>query len=80
VAELPEPYNLMVLVCGYLGIRVSEVLALLWENFNFETGILNITQVFTHGQLQDSAKSDSSEGEPPIILDTTRLRDQTYTE
>jgi integrase len=34
VEELPEPYSLMVLVCGCLGLRVSECLALKWIDFD----------------------------------------------
>jgi len=50
VEALPEPYNLMVLVCGCLGLRVSETLALKWPDFNFDDCTLFIGQVFTHGQ------------------------------
>jgi integrase len=32
VRALPEPYNLMVLVCGCLGLRVSDALALRWAD------------------------------------------------
>ena len=32
-SALPEPYNLMVLVCGCLGLRVSETLGLKWRGF-----------------------------------------------
>lgn len=36
VAELPEPYQLMVRVCGCLGLRVSETLGLKWQDFDFD--------------------------------------------
>jgi integrase len=44
---LPEPYNLMVLVCGCLGLRVSEALALRWSDINWEAATVGIAQVYT---------------------------------
>jgi integrase len=63
VNALPEPHNLMVLVSGCLGLRVSETLGLKWQDFNFDECTLNINQVFTHGQVQALPKTDAS-GEP----------------
>ena len=31
-----EPYRTMVLVAGCLGLRVSEIMALKWADFDFE--------------------------------------------
>jgi len=66
VAELPEPYNLMVLVCGCLGLRVSETIGLKWRDFDFTENTLSINQVFTHGQVQHVAKTDASGSEIPV--------------
>jgi integrase len=66
VSSLPEPYNLMVLVSGCLGLRVSETLGLKWSDFNFDEGTLSINQVFTHGQVQNVPKTDASGGEIPV--------------
>ena len=66
VAALPEPYSLMVLVTGCLGLRVSETLGLKWRDFNFEAGTLSIGQVFTHGQTQNVPKTDASGNEIPV--------------
>src|SRR5580658_9273535 len=66
VEALPEPYNLMVLVCGCLGLRVSETLGLKWRDFDFIAGTLSIGQVFTHGQVQNVPKTDASGGEIPV--------------
>jgi integrase len=57
----------MVLVCGCLGLRVSEALALRWADINWEAATLGIAQVYTHSQLQDSPKTDASESELPIF-------------
>jgi integrase len=66
VEELAEPYDLMVLVSGCLGLRVSETLALKWRDFNFDECTLSIGQVFTHGQLQNVPKTDASGNEIPV--------------
>jgi integrase len=66
VEALPEPYNLMVLVSGCLGLRVSETLALKWRDFKFDDCTLSIGQVFTHGQIQEVPKTDASGNEIPI--------------
>ena len=66
VGALPEPYNLMVLVSGCLGLRVSETLGLKWRDFNFEEYTLSIGQVFTHGQVQNTPKTDASGNEIPV--------------
>jgi integrase len=63
---LPEPYNLMVMLCGYLGLRVSETLALKWSDFNWESGTVSIQRAFTHGQLQEATKSDTSGADLPV--------------
>jgi integrase len=66
VAALPEPYNLMVLVSGALGLRVSETLGLKWADFDFASCTLSIGQVFTHGQTQHTPKTDTSGNEIPV--------------
>ena len=66
VNALPEPYNLMVLVCGCLGLRVSETLGLKWSDFNFADFTLTVNQVSTHGQVQDVPKTDASGEELPV--------------
>jgi integrase len=66
VEALPEPYNLMVLVTGCLGLRVSETLALKWKDFNWKAGTVAIHQVFTHGQIQEMPKTDSSGASLPV--------------
>lgn len=65
VGALPEPYKLMVLVCGCLGLRVSETLGLKWVDFDFGQHTLSISQVFTHGAVQAVPKTDASGNEVP---------------
>jgi integrase len=66
VNALPKPYNLMVLVSGCLGLRVSETLGLKWCDFNFDDYTLTVNQVFTHGKVQELPKTDASGGELPV--------------
>jgi len=66
VSALPEPYNLMVLLCGCLGLRVSETLGLKWKDFDFNARTLSIGQVFTHGQVQHVPKTETSGSEIPV--------------
>ncbi len=66
VNALPEPYNLMVLVTGCLGLRVSETLGLKWNGFNLDECTLSIGRVFTHGQVQNIPKTNVSGGEIPV--------------
>jgi integrase len=66
VKALPEPYNLMVLVCGCLGLPVGEVMALKCEDIDYEARTVSIKRVYTHSQIQDSPKTSSSEGELPL--------------
>jgi integrase len=62
---LPEPLNIMVLVDGCLGLRISELLALKWEDIDFKAGKITIIRKFTHGEL-GKTKSDASESELPL--------------
>lgn len=41
---LEEPYRTMVIIAMCLGLRVSEILALKWPDFDFEEGTLMITR------------------------------------
>ena len=68
VDTLPEPYNLMVLVTGCLGLRVSETLALQWPDFDWDEdeGALTINRVFTHGELQELPKTEAGGDPLPI--------------
>jgi integrase len=66
LGALLEPYNLMVLVTGCLGLRVSETLGLKWHDFKFDQCTISIGQVFTHGQVQHVPKTDASGNEIPV--------------
>ncbi|HTW81433.1 MAG TPA: tyrosine-type recombinase/integrase [Terracidiphilus sp.] len=66
VQSLPEPYNLMVLVSGCFGFRVSETLALKWVDFDFGEETVQVRRVITHNRIQELPKTDASADPLPI--------------
>ena len=59
---LEEPFRTMVLIAMCLGLRVSEILALKWADFDFEDGTLMITRGTVHGRI-GRVKTEYSEDE-----------------
>lgn len=62
---LEEPYLTMVIIAMCLGLRVSEILALKWIDFDFEAGTLMITRGTVHGRI-GRVKTEYSEDEMPL--------------
>ncbi|HEV3037305.1 MAG TPA: site-specific integrase [Candidatus Angelobacter sp.] len=72
---IPEPYRTMVIVAQCLGLRVSELLALKWEDVDFEARTIIARRSVVHGRV-DSVKTEYSEDVLPLDPDfTTLLRD-----
>ena len=65
VEALPSPYNVMVLLTGVLGLRVGELLALHWEDLNFEQKTVTIQRNFTR-QMIGEPKTDKSKAILPL--------------
>lgn len=65
VEQLEEPYRQMVQVAMCLGLRVSEVLALKWADFDFENLTLEVVRGVVHGRISD-VKSEYSEDQLPL--------------
>ncbi len=55
----------MVIIAMCLGLRVSEILALKWPDFDFEEGTLMITRGTVHGRI-GRVKTEYSEDEMPL--------------
>jgi len=55
----------MVVIAMCLGLRVSEILALKWADFDFEDGTLMITRGTVHGRI-GRVKTEYSEDEMPL--------------
>ncbi|MGB6689397.1 MAG: site-specific integrase [Terracidiphilus sp.] len=62
---LPEPLNIMLLVDGALGLRISELLALKWEDMDETVKTIKIRRKFTRGRI-GKTKSDASEAVLPL--------------
>jgi len=65
IDALPSPLNVMVLLTGVLGLRVGELLALHWEDFDLNTGTVTIQRNFTRQQI-GSPKTDTSNAMLPL--------------
>ena len=52
-AQIPEPYRTMVWVAGCLGLRVSEIGALRWSDFDFDNNRLLVQRSVVHGKIAD---------------------------
>lgn len=65
VEQLEEPYRQMVQVAMCLGLRVSEVLALKWSDFDFESLTLEVIRGVVHGRISD-VKTEYSEDLLPL--------------
>ena len=50
-ADLPELLNILVLVDAALGLRVSELLALKWEDLDVTNKTMFIRRKFTRGRI-----------------------------
>ncbi len=66
VSALPYPYGTMVLVASSLGLRVSETVALRWEDFDLEKGTVLIRRSYTRQSLNENTKSRASKARIPI--------------
>jgi len=64
-ARLPEPLNVMVLLVGAYGLRISELLAPKWEDIDEEKKAISIVRKFTQGKLR-STKTAASEAPLPM--------------
>jgi integrase len=59
VAGLKEPYRTMVLVAQCLGLRVSEITALKWEDLEVEARQLLVQRSVVNGRV-DEVKTEYS--------------------
>jgi len=70
--QFPEPYRQMVQVAMCLGLRVSEILALKWPDFDFDGLTLRVVRGVVHRRVGD-VKTDYSEDELPLDADFAEL-------
>ena len=60
-----EPFRTMVLIAGCLGLRVSEIVALQWQDFDFPGLTLLIQRSVVHGRVGD-VKTEYSRDSVPL--------------
>jgi integrase len=65
VALLKEPYRTMVYIAQCLGLRVSEIAALRWDDFDFEKNQLLVQRSFVDGRT-DEVKTEYSQDYVPL--------------
>src|SRR5271170_1250846 len=72
LAHLKEPVRTMAWLDATTGLRVSELLALRWQDINFKGGVLHIRRGIVSG-IVGNAKSDASRSQLPLaasVLDS----------
>jgi hypothetical protein len=79
---LPQPYRTMVVVAQCTGLRAEEVLALEWQDIDFENLSMKVVRAVVHGRVK-TVKTEYSEDELPldpdfasILLDWKREADE----
>ena len=65
IESLPEPINVMTLVAGSLGLRISELVALQWQDIDWKNKEITIQRKFTHGAL-GKTKTVASDANLPL--------------
>jgi integrase len=62
--NLPQPYRTMAAVAMCLGLRVSEVLALKWTDFDFDGLTVTVQRGIVHGRVADTKTEYSTDDLP----------------
>jgi integrase len=70
--NIPEPFRTMCVVAGCLGLRISEVLGLQWNDFDPDKHQLQIHRSWVCGRL-DKPKTDNSGRPIPVDLALERI-------
>jgi integrase len=63
--RLPQHCRVMVTLAMCLGLRVSEILGLRWEDVDLEAGSLLVRRSVVNGHVEDT-KTEASEDELPL--------------
>jgi integrase len=72
LGHLAEPYKTMVITAACLGLRVSELVALQWEDISFENLTVKIQRSFVRGEINPT-KTEASEGVLPLDPDLAEM-------
>ena len=72
LAQLKEPVKTMVWLDATTGLRVSELLALRWQDIDFDTGVLHVRRAIVSGVVGET-KTNASSSRMPLatsVLDS----------
>jgi integrase len=69
---LPQPYRTMVIVAQCTGLRAEEVLALEWQDIDFENLSMKVVRAVVHGRVE-TVKTEYSEDELPLDPDFAEI-------
>jgi integrase len=72
VATLQEPYRMMVQIAQCLGLRVSEIAALQWGDFDFDKNQLLVQRSFVNGRVDD-VETEYSQDDIPLHASLTEI-------
>jgi integrase len=65
LAELKNPYRMMVILAMCSGFRASEIAGLVWESIDWQNGVLYARQGAVHGRI-GRLKTEVSDDEVPM--------------
>jgi integrase len=65
VSSLPAPLNVMVLLIGCFGFRISELLGLHWGDIDWDRMTVFVQRCFTHGVVEET-KTKASRATLPV--------------
>jgi integrase len=69
---IEQPYRTMVLVAQCLGLRISEVMALQWADFDFENMMVHVQRGIVHGRIHET-KTEYSDDDLPLDSDFAEI-------
>jgi integrase len=72
VNRLEDPFKTMVLTAQCLGLRISEVMALKWNDFDFEASTLRVQRGIVRGRV-DEVKTEYSNDDLPLDCDLAKM-------
>ena len=72
IALLKEPYRTMAYIAQCLGLRVSEIAALQWDDFDFEKNQLLVQRSIVNGKVDD-VKTEYSQDYVPLHPSLTEV-------
>ena len=81
LAHFRQPYQIMVLIAGCLGLRAGEIMGLQWGDFDFEKSKLLVQRGVVHGRVDDvktEYSRDSVPLAPELAAEILKYREQAY--